>query len=76
MSGRDARRIRLAQWAMRAADHVNGMDREDIRAKHLGNTCEYARMYMGHQCRCGHKPPSWDAVYAHVIRLMEREGWL
>lgn len=72
---RAERRARMLKaWAMRAADHINEMDAADIRAAHLGEPCDYAQAYMGHQCRCGHRPITWDQVYAHAIATMEAEG--
>lgn len=69
---RDIRAIRLRQWAMRAADKINRVN--PARAEWLGDTCAYGVEYMGHQCRCGNKPPTWAEVYAHVNATMGREG--
>jgi len=67
--------IRLRQWAMRAADHINGQT--PARCPHLGSACDYAATYMGHLCRCGHRPVTWDAVMGDVtarIAEFERNG--
>lgn len=61
---------RLHQWAMRAADHINGV--RPARAAHLGGSCEYAALMMNHRCECGRRPLSWDVVYAHILREMAR----
>jgi len=74
MTRRERRALRLRQWAMRAADHINHMDAADIRAKHLGGPCDYGIEFMGHVCRCGQPPITWEAVYAHVNATMGREG--
>jgi hypothetical protein len=67
---RTAREImRLEQWAMRAADHINCVTPH--RAPHLGSACDYAREFMGHECRCGHRPVSWGTAYVDMLSKLD-----
>ena len=72
MSDQERRALILRQWAMRAADKVNGV--HPARAMHLGDQCDYARAYMGHTCWCGERRPTWAKVYSHVTATRREEG--
>lgn len=65
-------RIRLTAWACRAADMINKVF--PARAVHLGSTCDYAREWMGHVCRCGHRPYTWEEVYTDMLERLGEEG--
>lgn len=70
----ERRIVALKQWAMRAADELNGVHPSEVRAKHLGTPCDYGNQFMGHWCKCGEPPITWAQVYADAQAIMGREG--
>lgn len=72
MTREERRALKLRQWAMRAADKINGV--KPARAPHLGEQCDFAAEFLGHRCRCGERPMRWADVYGSVMEIMKREG--
>lgn len=70
MTREERRLLKLRQWAMRAADMINGV--VPARAAHLGDTCAYWAEFAGHVCNCNHIPATWEVTYSHVLAQLPK----